>query len=216
MIEFLDRLFVWLRSKPFFLRLTWFTRILLAAGFIPTGMVKLLGNRFTLMGPETPIGAFFEAMYQTGLYWQFLGFSQVLAGMLLLIPRGAHLGALLFLPIMTNIFVVTISLGFGGTPAVTGMMLLAVAYLCFWDYHRSRSLLTERPLDRPVPELRLDWLERIGFAVFATSLLAVFLTTRSLVSTAWVPIFMILGLAAGLVTLVRFFWVGRRLVRSRN
>jgi len=136
----------------------------------------------------------------------------VLAGILLLIPRGAHLGALLFLPIMTNIFVVTVSLGFRGTPTVTGMMLLAVIYLNAWDFHRCRSLLTERSLNRPVPELKLDWLERIGFAVFATSLLAVFLTTRSLAPTFWVPAFMILGLVAGLVTLVRFFWVGRRMV----
>ncbi len=144
MVENVDRLFVWVRSKPFFLRLTLFTRILLAAGFVPTGMVKLLGRRFTLMSVETPIGAFFEAMYQTGLYWQFLGASQVLAGLLLLVPRWAHLGALLFVPIMVNIFVVTVSLGFQGTPVVTGLMLLAVVYLCAWDYHRVRGIFTER------------------------------------------------------------------------
>jgi hypothetical protein len=213
LIESVDRLFVWVRSKPFFLRFVLFTRILLAAGFVPTGMVKLLGRRFTLMPVETPIGAFFEAMYQTGLYWQFLGAAQVAAGLLLLVPRWAHLGALFFMPIMLNIFVVTVSLGFKGTPAVTGLMLLAVTFLCAWDYHRFRGIFTNRPWPdgRPVPQPRLDWLERIGFWAFAVSLLAVFGVTRSLVSPAWIHSFMIAGLVAGLFTLVRFLTVGRRL-----
>jgi hypothetical protein len=152
------------------------------------------------MSVETPIGEFFEVMYQTGLYWQFIGFAQVLAGVLLLIPRRAHLGAFLFVPIMANIFVITVSLQFSGTPFVTGMMFLAVLYLSAWDYHRIRGALTER----------------LGFAVFAASLLAVFLTTRSLAATAWMPAFMILGVVAGLLTLVRFLWVGRRLVPDRG
>ena len=175
-------------------------------------MIKLLGRRFTTMPVETQIGEFFEMMYQTGLYWQFIGFSQVLAGVLLLIPRWSHLGAFLFVPIMANIFIITLSLGFRGTPVVTGLMLLAVLYLSVWDYPRARGLFTERPLERTVPDLRLDRLEQVGFIVFAVSLLAVFLTTRSLASTAWVPAFLILGFAAGVFTLVRFFWVGRRLV----
>jgi len=155
------------------------------------------------MSVETPIGEFFEVIYQTGLYWQFIGCAQVLAGVLLLIPRGAHLGAFLFVPIMANIFVITVSLQFSGTPFVTGMMFLAVLYLSAWDYHRIRGALTERPWnpELTVPDLRLDWMERLGFAVFAASLLAAF---------------MILGVVAGLLTLVRFLWVGRRLVPDRG
>ena len=208
-----DKLFLWIRSTPFFLRFTLFTRILLAAGFIPTGMVKLLGRRFTLISVETPIGAFFETLYQTGGYWRFLGLSQVLAGFLLLIPRSAHLGALLFVPIIVNIFVLTVALGFKGTPVVTGLMLLAILYLCAWDYHRFRSIFTTRPWDPEcsVPDPRLDWLEKIGFWVFAVSLLAVLGVTRSLVSTAWVPAFLIAGASAGLLTLARFLATGRRL-----
>lgn len=101
-IRRIDRAFLWARSRPFLYRFTLFTRILLAGGFIPTGMVKLLGHRFTRISPEDPIGAFFEAMFLTGLYWRFLGLSQVLAGLLLLVPRWAHLGAAAFLPIMIN------------------------------------------------------------------------------------------------------------------
>ena len=215
MLQPLDRLFLRLRSIPFFWRFTLFTRILLAAGFLPTGMVKLQGKRFTTMSVETPVGAFFEAMYQTGLYWQFLGAGQMLAAVLLLIPRTAHLGALLFLPIMTNIFVVTVSMAFRGTPLITAMMLLAVIYLCAWDYHRIRPLLTEQPWsEAPVPRLRLDWLERVGFVAFATALLAFFGATRDLVSPAWVIGCLVIGFSGGLLALGRFLFVGRRLHAS--
>ena len=43
----------------------------------------------------------------------------------------------------------TVALGFRGTWIVTGLMLLAVVYLCAWDYHRWRSLLTETSSTSP-------------------------------------------------------------------
>lgn len=104
-------------------------------------MVKLLGFRFTTMSPESEIGAFFEILYQSGLYWKFLGLSQVLAGLLVLIPTSATLGALLFLGIMMNIFVITLSYDFNATPVITFFMLLATAWLLLWDYHRVRGIL---------------------------------------------------------------------------
>lgn len=116
-------------------------RILLAIGFIPPGLVKLLGQRFTQLPPDNPVGAIFEAFYQTGVYWNFLGASQVLAGLLLLIPATATLGAALYLPILVNIFVLTVSVGFTGTPFVVGAMLLANVYLICWDGDRFRHLL---------------------------------------------------------------------------
>jgi len=210
-IATVDRLFVWVRSKPLLYRVTLFTRIMLAAGFIPTGLVKLLGQRFTLISVNTPAGAFFEAMYETGLFWRFIGAAQVFAGLLLLVPAVAHLGALLFLPIVGCITVITIALSFGNTVVVVSGMLAAVLYLLLWDYDRVRSTLTTRPLAMPqtTPEYRLDKWERAGFAVFAGALLTFFLFTRSFVP-AWVsgPA-VVVGVVAGLVALVRFVVVSR-------
>ena len=180
---------------------------MLAAGFIPTGMVKLMGERFTLIGPEHPVGAFFEAMYQTGLFWRFLGLAQVVAGILLLIPRLAHLGAALFVPIILNIFVVTIALSFGATSVITGLMLLAVAYLCVWDFHRFRPMLTLAAFPHPVPVPKLDRWERVGFVVFAFSLMNFFGVTRSLIGANFALVFVATGLIAGLATFGRFVWV---------
>jgi uncharacterized membrane protein YphA (DoxX/SURF4 family) len=209
----IDALFHRVRSIPFFLRFTLFTRILLAAAFIPTGMVKVLGRRFTVISPDDPIGAFFEAMYQTGLFWNFIGAVQVIAGVLLLIPRLAHIGAALFVPVVVNIFVITIALDFRGTPVVVGLMLLAVTYLCAWDYDRFRGLLTTSefaPEHRPA-RLRLDPLERVGFLVFAAALLSFFLMTRGLALRGFGLIAIATGAAAGLFTLLRFLIAGRKL-----
>ena len=212
----LDRLFLWVRSVPLFYRFTLLTRILMAAAFVPTGWVKLMGRRFTSLPTETPIGAFFEAMFQTGEYWQFIGGCQVAAGLLLLLPATAHLGALLFLPIITNIFVITVALGFKGTPVITGPMLLAVIYLCAWDYDRLRGILTPEPAAPPLrPAVhRLDRVECAGFTVFAVALVSCFLATRGGVPISWTPYLATTGLLAGLTALGRFLVAGRRRTAS--
>ncbi|WP_128124742.1 hypothetical protein [Chryseobacterium carnipullorum] len=46
-------------------------RYLVGFAFFPSGLTKLIGNRFTVLSTDTPIGYFFEAMYQTGFYWNF-------------------------------------------------------------------------------------------------------------------------------------------------
>lgn len=208
----IDELFLRARSKGPLLRFTLFTRILLAAGFIPTGMVKLLGRRFTTIPDTTPIGAFFEAMYQTGLFWNFIGAVQVVAGVLLLAPRHAHLGALLFLPVIASINVINIALDFGLTTVVTALMLLAALYLCCWDYDRFRGLFTTRPFAAPrgIPTLELDSWERMGFTVFAVALLAFFGATRGFVPEPAASLSVPTGLAAGSFTLVRFCVVAWR------
>lgn len=203
----IDRPFFWIRRCAFCYRFTLFTRILLATAFIPTGMVKLMGERFTLIPVGNPIGDFFEAMYQTGFFWRFIGLAQIVAAVLLLIPRFAHLGAAIFLPIIINIFVITLSLNFAGTPVVTGLMLLAVTWLCVWDFHRFRPMLTTAPLEHAVHQPRLDRWEFAGFTIFGVCLMSVFGMIRGVIIPAFVPILIIAGFAAGLFTLARFLWV---------
>ena len=125
-----------LKSSKWAHRFTWATRILLFLAFLPSGLTKVLGNRFTILSVETPIGFFFEALYQTGFYWRFIGLCQLVPGILLLIPRTATLGAVLYFPVILNIFVITVSLHFQGTWIITGLMLLACIYLLCWDADR--------------------------------------------------------------------------------
>jgi uncharacterized membrane protein YphA (DoxX/SURF4 family) len=117
------------------------TRVLLALGFLPSGLTKVLGNRFTILGVDNPVGFFFEAMYRTGFYWRFLGLCQLAAAALLVIPRTATIGALVYFPLILNIFVITVSLHFTGTPFITGLMLLANLYLLCRDYDKLKPLI---------------------------------------------------------------------------
>ncbi|KFF01689.1 hypothetical protein [Chryseobacterium luteum] len=111
-------------------------RYLVGFAFFPSGLTKLIGNRFTVLSTDTPIGYFFEAMYLTGFYWNFLGFCQVVAGILLMTQRFALLGTLMFLAILSNIWIITISLSFTGTWIITSFMMVAVIILLIWDHHK--------------------------------------------------------------------------------
>ena len=128
--------------KKIFKLFTWGTRILLFLAFLPSGLKKLLGERFTILGVDTPVGFFFEALYQTGFYWNFIGFMQLLAGLLLLIPKTSFLGALIYFPIIINILVIVISMNFTGTPYIAGLMLIGNIYLLLWDYKKVNRIVS--------------------------------------------------------------------------
>lgn len=198
----------WIRGHPLLYRLTLGTRVLLAVGFIPTGLVKLLGQRFAYMSPETPIGGFFETLYLSGPYWRFLGLAQVLAGVLVLVPATATLGALAFFAIVLNVFLITLSYDFRLTPFVTGAMLLATLYLLLWDYDRIRGLFAGRP-DAEMPALprhRLSGpIERGAYVAGAMAGLGFFFGTRGLfVPWAWSGWFLLVCV----LSLVMALWFG--------
>ena len=75
-MSFFERFHNKIYNKKIFVLFTWSTRILLFLGFLPSGLKKLIGERFTLLGLDSPVGFFFEALYRTGYYWNYLGFMQ--------------------------------------------------------------------------------------------------------------------------------------------
>jgi uncharacterized membrane protein YphA (DoxX/SURF4 family) len=215
MLAALDALHARARRWPPLARLAIITRILLAMAFIPTGLVKLLGERFTLMPVDTPVGYFFEAMYQSGFYWNFLGLGQVTAGILLLIPATATLGAVLFFPIILNITVVTWSVGFAGTIYITPLILLAAVFLLCWDWDRLRWIVfepAERPaLPTPAPMPRI---ERLGYLTGGVTGMIFLLWTRGFVPRDVVRPTLALGGAAVLMVLVGWLQAARRQAAS--
>jgi hypothetical protein len=181
-------------------RLALITRMLLALAFVPTALVKVRGMRFTSIGIESPVGFFFEAMYRTGAYWQFIGWAQLVAGVLLLIPQTATLGALLFFPVILNIFIITVALDFTGTWVVTGLMLLASLFLLCWDWHRLAPIIfgpdaAYRVAAAPV----FPRIERIGFAVGFMGATVVLFWTRGMVLGGLPSASLLLGIGIGFV-----------------
>lgn len=120
------------------------TRLLLFVGFLPPGMIKILNRPFTVLPDSHPVGHYFNALYQTGAYYQFIGWAQVIAALLLIFPRTAHLGAILFLPIIANIAVLTNAVGFQGTWLIAIMMMLAATWLVLWEFDRIKPLIFGR------------------------------------------------------------------------
>lgn len=114
-----------------------YLRYLVGFAFVFASIVKIKSMRFTSIPPTEPVGYFFDAMYQTGFYWNFLGWGQFIAGALLMTQRFATVGAMMFLPIILNVFVITHAIDFGmGTPIITTLMLLATIFLILWDYKK--------------------------------------------------------------------------------
>jgi hypothetical protein len=152
-----------------------YIRYLLGGAFVFASLVKIKGERFTqVQGAGSPFHSpehLFETLYQSGLYWQFLGLMQLLAGLLLLTQRYALLGALLFLPIIANIFVITLSYDFGYTHVITGAMLLATAGLLAWDWNRLRMVVNQPVLLLPSSAFyeRKLW-EVVGVVLFLYTL----------------------------------------------
>lgn len=117
----------------------WTIRILLAVAFMLGALEKIWGDRFKVPGVtffDYDLKLFFEAMYRTGLYWRFLGWAQFVAGVLLLIPRTALLGALLYMSIITNIVFITYSMDFRGIAFLTTLMWVGCLMLLVWDCKR--------------------------------------------------------------------------------
>ena len=161
------RLRQWLLMQLFIVYL----RYLIGGAFVFASLIKLKGHRFTTEdGSAAPLHSawhLFETLYQSGLYWQFLGAAQLVAGLLLMTQRYARLGTLAFLPIVVNIFVITLSYEFGLTPVITGLLLLANLLLVWWEWPVLRVLVNQAP--SPLPPARLGpaatW-ELTGLALF--------------------------------------------------
>ena len=139
----IERLHIWATAQPLLRVFTVFVRVLLALAFVPSGLVKIMGQPFTTLPVSDPVGYFFAGFFSAPGYYQFIGVAQWIAGGLLLVPRTATVGALVYLPIVVNIFAITIAIGpaFAGTRVVTGAMVAANLYLLCWDWDRWKQVL---------------------------------------------------------------------------
>jgi hypothetical protein len=171
-----------LRQKPFLQIFTIYTRYLVGGAFFiaAIGMGKLDGSSNLMNAMDKPIQdlqpiqQFFRVMTDSGLYWQFIGWSQIITGILLMTQRFAKLGALIFFGLILNIFIITISYDFRGTPLITGLMLLAATYLLLWDIRTFLPLLTNKELNAatPLPIIEHRYWAMLGIMVVISIVLA--------------------------------------------
>ena len=187
------------------------TRYLIAFAFIPSGLKKILGERFTQISVDTPTGLFFEGLYQTGMYWNFLGWAQVLSAFLLMTQRFATLGAVFFFFIISNIWVITISMHFSGTWVITSLILIAVIMLLLWDYQKLKYLFytdnfTAAEITINYPTYNRIWITT-GFILFVLSVAGSLLLVNQ---PAGSMMFSRIWLASILLTVVLAIFLNRK------
>lgn len=120
-------------------------RIFLGLIFFTAGMAKLFaGHKFPgLIGPvwlEDEL-----ARYGLAFYARFIAYSQVAVGFLLLTRRFATAGAIMLVPLLANILMVTVSLQWRGTPYVNAALLGMNLWLLWADRARLLPLLDRAP-----------------------------------------------------------------------
>lgn len=151
-------------------------RIALGFGFFTAGMVKIMGERFASgLSVNHPMGHYLEALHVTGFYYPFIGVVQVIAALLLLIPRTALLGALIYFPVILNICILSISVRFEGSLVTSPLMVIANLYLLFWDYERIRPLFPFKQAAIPITDNHFP----LGFfSIVVLVTIIVFLSAR--------------------------------------
>lgn len=140
-------------------------RVLLAGTFISYGYAKLAGAQFGLTAaqlaqPVQQLGLFKLAWYLFGQepFKSFVGYAQIVAGLLLLWHRTALLGALVLLPIAANVLVVDMTY-LKILPALQWRLAyyIGLIFLLFWHY-RGRMHAAWRALTQGLrPRFPYPW-----------------------------------------------------------
>ena len=170
----LDRIHARAKQNRWLWLFSIFNRLVLALGFIPAAIVKLIDERFASgLHANHPMGHYLEALHQTGYYYTFIGVVQLAAAIMLLIPRTVTLGAFLYFPVILNITVLTYATRFDGSLFTAPLMTLANLYLLGWNYEKWKYILPFNRLpddgyatERESLESDFQTRERTGLSTF--------------------------------------------------
>lgn len=214
MLSLIDR---W-KQKTFLQIFTIYLRYLIGGAFVIAafGMGKVSGTSNLMYSMDKPIQdlqpiqQFFRVMTDSGLYWKFIGWTQIVAGFLLMTQRFARLGALIFFGLILNIFIITVAYKFTGTPFVTGLMLLATTYLLIWDLRALQFLVRDdvQPVRLSLSVIQRSYWMWLGLLMFITIVFFAVFNPN---------IFIELGVPfiEGLIGFIVFFTVGKKFRTSR-
>ena len=135
-----------LKNRLLFKWFYWGLRIIMGLTFISSGIRKLPGIKFTALPIDNPVGSYFNAMYETGFYWNFIGYFQIVIGVMVFFNRFVVVSSLLMMPVTVNIFLISIALNMKGTPIITSLMVVGNIFLLLWHYENYRTVL-HKPKD---------------------------------------------------------------------
>ena len=146
-------------------------RMMIAFAFIPAGLKKVIGERFTAAEKTGPFNEFVHAFYDTGLLYHWVGWLQLIAACLLMTQRFATLGAVLMAPILFTILVFCWSVVVIPTATVVTLMSLGIIGLLLWDIHKLKLLFfrdgqrVDVTLPGPHPTVDMKLWARCGWLI---------------------------------------------------
>lgn len=124
------------------LAVAWFLGLIFLSG----GMSKLM----PFPGVIGPVWLEEElSKYDLGMFAVFIAWSEAIIGLLLLTKPTRVLGAIMLVPLVLNILMVTVSMQWRGTPWVITFFLVANVFLLVFHY----------PRWRPIVDPVLEWLD---------------------------------------------------------
>ncbi len=141
-LEKFEQFYITTKNNRWYWLFSIFCRLSLSYAFLMAGIVKIVGERFASgLSAIHPMGAYLEALHHTGYYYTFIGIVQVIAAILLLIPKTVLLGALLYFPIILNICILSFAVRFEGSLVTSPLMVLANLFLLIWNYDKLKYIL---------------------------------------------------------------------------
>ena len=167
LLLFLPAAIAWRRldpqARPPFLiyGLRWFLGLL----FLISGLAKLVPGFPNTMGPVDLEHTL--APHGLALYARFIAVSEVGTGLLLLTRRYATIGAMMLVPMLVSIIVITYALAWRGTPYLVAVFLLLTLLLLAYDLPKLAVLVGDRatapsPDRLPAYFPQLAWLTAAG------------------------------------------------------
>ena len=182
----LNKIIFKFRQLKVFQILTILVRYALGTAFVYASILKIRGVRFTPgSGENAPINSLphlLESMYRSGFYWSFVGWGQLIAGFLMMSHFLSSLGAVVYFPIMLNIFILTTSFQSPMILAVSTLMLLGNVYLLLWDWNKVQFIVLPKPghyMDQSTEFSKKRIWSYLGILLFLIIVVYRFLNTKA-------------------------------------
>ncbi|PLR89205.1 hypothetical protein [Bacillus halotolerans] len=127
-------------------------RLFLAFNFFVYGLAKVVIGQFGEVTPEIAAAAgkgftiawtFFGYSH---VYEVFIGFGEIIAAVLLLIPRTYTLGAVIFMPIIANIVMINYCFDIGVQDLSTILMIMCLILLWI-DRRKFMGMFNQQPIN---------------------------------------------------------------------
>ncbi|MEM6630638.1 MAG: hypothetical protein AAF694_13245 [Bacteroidota bacterium] len=111
------------------------------------GIFHLWQNEWTWLADSPPLNYFLEALSQLGFYGEFMGLFLVVVGLFLVSQRLSTLGALLLIPILSNVLIHAFSGQIKEVVLLSTFIFFNLVCMILWDY---KKLILISRQDRPI------------------------------------------------------------------